>query len=167
VLAQIRELFDYTAWANERMLGAVEQLDPVGMRWELGGSFPSVQLTLAHILSAEWVWFQRWRGASPPMPDRWAGADLPAIRTAWAALAADRAEYIESLAEPDLHTSILYRNLRGEEFAAPLWQLLLHLVNHSTYHRGQITNMIRQLGGVPVNTDLIQFQRKRAAAGGD
>lgn len=166
MLQHILELFDYTAWANDRTLGAVEQLDPIDARRELGGSFPSVQLTLVHILSAEWVWLERCRGASPPMPDRWVNADLITIRAAWATLTADRAQYLDGLSEAHLHSLIGYRNLRGEEFVTPLSQILLHLVNHSTYHRGQISTMIRQLGGVPVNTDLIQFYRGRAKASG-
>jgi uncharacterized damage-inducible protein DinB len=63
-LEVIQELWRYNNWANERLLEAVVALTPVQFRREIGGSYPSVQATLTHILWAEWIWMDRWRGHS-------------------------------------------------------------------------------------------------------
>ena len=69
----------------------------------------------------------------------------------------EQAEFVAGLSEESLGTVIEYVNTRGESFAYPLWQMLQHVVNHSTYHRGQITMMLRQLGATPVATDFLVF----------
>jgi len=58
---------------------------------------------------------------------------------------------------------VAYKNIKGEPFQSPVWQIVLHIVNHASYHRGQITTMLRQLGHTPVPTDLIAFYRREAA----
>ena len=167
MLQQIRDLFRYNAWADARILTAVEQLGPDEFRRHIGGSFPSVQLTLAHLLSSETIWLERWRGRTPAITlTHWDAADLEEMRVAWSELQSQQFTFVGGLSEESLNSALFYRSSKGEEFQAPLWQLLLHLVNHSTYHRGQITLMIRQLGMVPVGTDLVLFHRLGSPAPG-
>ena len=73
-------------------------------------------------------------------------------------------DYVSKLTQQDLERVIRYKNLTGEEFSNPLWQILHQLSNHATYHRGQIVTLLRQLGAKPVSTDLIVFYREQAAA---
>ena len=114
--------------------------------------------TLVHIMGAEWVWLERWKGNSPK-------ALLPAaefstvssIRNRWAEIERDQRGFIAGVTEELLKKIIAYTNLKGNPYRYPLWQILQHLVNHSTYHRGQIITMLRQLGVQPPATDFLVF----------
>jgi uncharacterized damage-inducible protein DinB len=68
----------------------------------------------------------------------------------------------EGLTEDDWRRELSYKTLAGVPIVSPLWQMVLHVVNHGTHHRGQITHMLRQLGLRPVNMDLIGFYRRMA-----
>jgi uncharacterized damage-inducible protein DinB len=163
----ILTLFDYNAWANTRVLGAVESLPVERFLRDLGNSFPSVRDTLAHILGAEWIWFRRWHGESPTkgLP----AADFPTVtslRGRFSALEEERRAFLETVSEDRLTQPFTYRDLAGNQHALPLIHSLQHLVNHGTYHRGQVTTMLRQLGATPVSTDMSRFFLERAAGTG-
>ena len=66
-----------------------------------------------------------------------------------------------SLREPDLAAPVAFRNLAGNAFEAPLWELLQHMANHATHHRGQVVALLRQLGARVVTTDLLAWDRER------
>lgn len=161
---EFRELFAYNRWANEAILNAAATLTEEEFVRDMGSSFPSVRDTLVHVMSAEWVWLSRWRGISPTaMPEAWKTFGLPEVRAQWNELDAALRAFVDALAEKDLDAPVAYRNLAGDSFTEPLAQLLRHVVNHSTYHRGQVTTMFRQLGHQPPATDLIRFYRASAA----
>ncbi len=101
-------------------------------------------------------------GRSPGgFPDHWELTTLDAIRSRWSELEAERGTFLDSLTAARLEADLSYRNTRGETFSAPLRDLLLHVVNHGTYHRGQVVNQLRQLGRPGVSTDLVVYQRER------
>ena len=155
----IRLLFDYNAWANRRTLDACAALSDEQFTRDMGSSFPSVRDTLAHILWAEWLWLERWRGRSPgPMPSATEYPD-PAR---WAEVERDLMGFVASLSTTDVARISEYRTTKGTAVANPLWQSLQHVVNHGTYHRGQVATLLRQLGAKPNYTDLIYFYRERA-----
>ncbi len=159
---EIRELFAYNRWANRRFLDAAAALGDEPLRRDLGSSFPSVAATLEHILSAEWIWLERWNGRSPTArPGHWNVGDLGGLRRAWDAVEAAQTAFVEGLDGDGLARGVDYRSLRGDPFRAPLWQLLRHVVNHSSYHRGQLATLLRQLGATPPNTDLVAYYRER------
>lgn len=162
MIHEIRELYEYNRWANHRMLGAAARLTAEQLTRDLQSSFPSVQATLAHVLSVEWVWLQRWLGESPTsIPSAWDLSSVDALRRRWAEVERDQSLFLDDLKDEEFRRVVSYRNVAGEPFAAPLWQLLRHVVNHSTYHRGQVATLIRQLGmGVPA-TDLGLFYREQ------
>lgn len=160
----ILTLFDYNAWANARTLGAVEALTAEQFLRDLGNSFPSVRDTLAHILGAEWIWLCRWRGESPS--SGLAADDFPTVaslRDRLAALDRERRLFLDELSEERLAQPFSYRDLAGNAHSLRLVESLQHVVNHGTYHRGQITTMLRQLGATPVSTDMSRFYLDRAA----
>jgi uncharacterized damage-inducible protein DinB len=162
--ADIFTLFEYNAWANARVLGAVEPLSSEELLRDLGNSFPSVRDTLAHNLSAEWIWLRRWHGESPSaaLP----AAEFPSVanlKDRFAAVERERHTFLESLSEERLATPFTYRDLAGNPHSLLLVHSLQHVVNHGTYHRGQITTMLRQLGKKPVGTDMSRFYLDRAA----
>jgi|SRR5690242_517710 uncharacterized damage-inducible protein DinB len=160
----LRTLFAYDAWANRRMLDACGALSAEQFTRGLGSSFPSVRDTLAHILGAQWIWLERFRGRSPStLPGGEQFVDLAALRARWTQFEGELLSYVNGLTAADLERSFDYRDLKGSAHRNVLWQTLQHLANHGTYHRGQVTTLFRQLGAKPISTDMIGFYRERAA----
>jgi uncharacterized damage-inducible protein DinB len=158
-------LYDYEAWANRRMLSACAALTPGQFTRHLGSSFGSVRDTLVHVLGAQTVWLERLSGGSPgglPKPDEF--PDLAAVRARWVEIEPKLLGYVRGLSAADLERVLEYRNLKGNLFHDQIGKVLQHLVNHGTYHRGQVTTLLRQLGAAPISTDMIGFYRERAAA---
>ncbi|HEY0674446.1 MAG TPA: DinB family protein [Longimicrobiales bacterium] len=163
--AELRELYAFNRWANARMMSAIDQLTPEEFSRDLKNSHPSVRDTVLHIMSSEWVWLARWLGTSPTgIPDEWQAYNLAQINTEWGALQSAQSAFVDQLRDHDLDRVVAYRNLKGEDHSNALWQLLRHMVNHSSYHRGQITTLLRQLGHTPVATDLVLYFRLQQAA---
>lgn len=157
-LDSLRELLRYNTWANSRILDAAARLEPDQFRREVGGSFPSVQATLTHMVWAEWLWLERWQDRSPRKmfaPDEF--PSVAELRARWLPIQAAQAEFVASLEPARLERAGRYTNLREETWEYALWRQLYHLFNHSTYHRGQVTNMLRLLGAEPVPTDFLVF----------
>ena len=160
----ILTLLEYTAWANGRVLDAAAALSPEAFLRDMRNSFPSVRDTLAHILGAEWVWLRRWQGESPTT---FAGAGelttLASLKDRFAVVERERRAFVDALPEARLAQPFSYRDLAGNSHSLLLVQSLQHVVNHGTYHRGQVTTLLRQLGAKPVSTDLSRFYLDRAA----
>ena len=158
-----RLLYDYNAWATHRTLEACAALSNEQFTRPLGSSFSSVRDTLAHILEVEWLWLERWRGCSQPMMaalDTY--PDLASIRARWVVVERELVGFVCGLSPDDLLRVHSYCNTKGTPYLNPLGEMLQHLLNHSTYHRGQVTTLLRQLGAPAVSTDLIGFYRQRA-----
>ena len=143
------------------MLEAVEKLTPDECTKDMGSSFRSIRDTLVHIMSSEWAWHQRWVGNSPkamlttdPYPD------VASLKTAWREQEQKTRGYLEELGEKHIDRVFEFTTLAGVHTASPFWQMLQHLVNHGSYHRGQVTVLLRQLGEKPPATDLIRFYRE-------
>jgi uncharacterized damage-inducible protein DinB len=158
--ADILRHFAYNKWANDRTLQSIATLHDEQVTRNLGSSFPSIRDTAAHIASGEWVWLRRWKGESPTAHPEWAKHGPMAVVVArFAEVEAERAAWLATLTDADLGRRMSFRLFNGTEDTQPLAPQLLHLVNHSTYHRGQIAGMIRQVGGTPIATDLIAYHR--------
>jgi uncharacterized damage-inducible protein DinB len=157
---EIRRLYDYSEWATARIVEAIRNLSPEERVTELKSSYPTIRETLAHIVFAEWIWLQRCRGTSPAERPSWyASADVDELENVLRGVERERRSLLESLDDAAASSPLSYRNMAGESFHNRLSDVLLHVVNHSTYHRGQLTTMIREVGGVPPNTDLIAYVR--------
>jgi uncharacterized damage-inducible protein DinB len=164
---EMRSLCDYNTWANHRELDAAGALTPEQFTKSLGSSFSSVRDTLAHICGAEWIWLERFQGRSPTsLPDTSQFNDVASLRAHWDELEARLRKFVRSLKQTDLDRTLEYKTLKFGVYKNPLWQSMQHVVNHGTYHRGQITTMLRQLGAQPVLTDLMHFYREREVAAG-
>ena len=157
-------LLEYSAWANGRMLDAAATLSPEAFLRDMRNSFPSVRDTLAHILAAEWVWLRRWQGESPTT---FLGTgDFPTVaslKERFAVIDRERRLFVEALSEERLSQPLTYLDLAGKTHSLLLVHSLQHVVNHGTYHRGQVTTLLRQLGATPVSTDLSRFCLDQAA----
>ncbi|MGB0036139.1 MAG: DinB family protein [Candidatus Acidiferrales bacterium] len=163
-IEDFRLLYDYNSWANHRALDACAALNDEQFTRDLGSSFRSVRDTLVHLLLVEWIWLERWHGRAPTSwPPSSDFPDLEAVRRRWDEGERNLIDYIASLEPEDLTRVIHHKTMKGDPQSAPHWQMLQHLVNHQTYHRGQITTLLRQLGAKAISTDLIAFYRERAA----
>ncbi len=150
---------DYSSWANQTLLDACSGLSQEELERDLGASHSSVLRTWRHIYYSERVWLKRLlANEMPPLveigdqslfDDPPPEPSLRQLQTDWPAVSEKMKQYFENL--PDLELS---EDLRGSDCAIPRWRLLLHMVNHSTLHRGQVTGMLRQLGKKPPNTDV-------------
>lgn len=164
---EMRTLYDYNAWANRRQLDAASKLTTEQFVKPMGSSFGSVRDTLAHIYGAEWIWLERFQGRSPAsLPDITQFKDVASLREHWTEHEARLMNFVRGLTQSDLDRVMEYKTLKFGLYKNPLWQSMQHLVNHGTYHRGQVTTLLRQLGAEPMLTDLMHFYRERAVAAG-
>lgn len=159
-----QNLFAYDGWANGRMMEACGSLSTEQFTRDLGSSFRSVRDTLAHVMGAQWLWLERLHGRTPaslPATDQF--SDLASLRTRWVQVQGELVQHVNGLSAADLERRFDYRDTKGNPHYSLLWQMLVHLANHGSYHRGQVTTMLRQLGAKPVSSDMIGFYRERAA----
>lgn len=154
----VRTLYRYSAWATARIFQAATRLSPAELAAPSGASFSSVRETLVHIMAAQLIWLSRWQGTSPrTLLDARDFPDLASIRARWDQIEADTQRFVETLSDADLARVVEYRNTRGERWAYPLWQQVIHQVNHATYHRGEIAATLTQLGQSPGDLDLLIY----------
>jgi uncharacterized damage-inducible protein DinB len=161
----IQTLFAYNAWANQRTLAACREMNPEQFTREISGSFHSLRDLLVHLAGVEWLYLERWHGRSPTaLP--WSGSfvTLASVEELWQKVERELLSRVAALTTEALAEPLPFRNTQGNVFSQSLCQVLQHLVNHSTYHRGQVAAALRQLGGRAQATDLIAFYRERDAA---
>ena len=112
----------------------------------------------------ELVWLERWKGLpNPPRLDESEFADIVALRDRWTVIEEHRDAWFAGLGTTVPLPSSATRPWKGPRFEGPLWQLVQHAANHSTYHRGQLTIFLRQLGARLVATDMIVWDRDEQA----
>lgn len=164
-VADIKHLFDYTEWANDRAIDAAERLPDEDLRRDFGISHKSILGTLLHMAGAEWIWLERWNGRSPAKVEAWSlwtsesCADLAALKKRWADVTDERSRYVSELDEAKLDAELPFKLLSGDASSMRLADQMQHVVNHATLHRGQVVGMIRQLGIEPPSTDLLFYLR--------
>jgi len=161
MLEAIRDLYAYSAWANARILETAEQLTPDQYTTASEGT-DSIRDTLVHTASAHWLWLERWRESSPR--GLWDPADFPdvaALRSRWDEVEDATSAYLATLREADLARVVSYVNFQGETWAYPLWQQLLHQVNHATQHRSEAALLLTRLGYSPGWLDFLIYVDER------
>lgn len=158
----LQTLIDYHYWALGRTLSAVDPLTPEQFTRDLGNSFKSVRDTLSHLQGSELIWLARLRGESPvgrAPHERF--TDMTTVRAAWAESETAFRAIVASLDATAADRVIEYRMLDGQPASGRTSHILQHMVNHGTYHRGQVTTMLRQLGATPPpSLDFITFCRE-------
>lgn len=152
--AYLADLFAYDADANGRLLGALRDADAPDP-----GHLDRARQLFAHLVTAKQVWLARLRG------DAWTGAIWPDLDwDACAALVAqnraDYAAYLGTLDDGDLEAPIVYHNSRGQRFETPRRDVLMHLLVHGGYHRGQLARALREAEHAAPNTDYITHVRQ-------
>ena len=161
--ADLTTMLNFHYWARDRVLEAAAHLTPEQYTRDLGSSFRSIRDTLVHLLSADSNWLKRWRGTSPTsMLDPGDYPDVATLRTAWTAQETEIRALLASMDDRSVMRAMDYKTLDGRPFTSAFWEMLHHVVNHGTYHRGQVQTMLRQLGASPARSvDLITYYRER------
>ena len=172
----IQLLYEYDRWANHRVFQAASALSAEQFTRDLGGSFRSVRDTLVHLVGGEWGWLTIWKEpslSSAFVTDLWtrlnavfdpnAFPDLAAVQLKWAEVERQQIEFVSGVTDGSLGRMLPIRTTQ-----ISLAHLMQHLANHSTYHRGQVSLMMRQLAAKPLATDFAMFlmegRRESAAA---
>jgi len=177
----IRTLYAYNRWANQRMFAELEELDDTELTARRESSFPSIWESAFHIVAAEWIWLKRWQGQSPRAsvanPNAsaavWDGLtssdaprseelrELATLRKFADDIERERLDFLSRLSDEALQSNLQFSDMAGAPYSEPLVQVMQHLVNHGSYHRGQVTTLLRQAGGQPVALDMIFFFREQ------
>ena len=151
-------LYYYNYWANHRYIAVAEGLADEQLHRKQGHSWDSVHAVLVHMLSSEWVWLQRWNGSSPKA--HLSVDDFPtlaSVREHWSQLEAEMRAFIAAQTEESLQSVIPYSNFSGERFDVPLWQMLMHVANHETHHRGELAAMFALMNIPHPEEEVIQY----------
>lgn len=157
-LSYFKLLLSYNSWANARILEALSVLSTEELTKNLSTSHNSILETFVHIMFAESIWRMRCQGESKI--EQLNLLDFNSFELLKKKLSAHEHQqqyFIDMLGDPDIGRIVTYLNLKGENWEYPLYQIIQHLVNHSTYHRGQIITMLRQLGHEAVTTDFLVY----------
>ena len=155
---EIRTLFAYNRWANRRLLTAARLLPWPDFIRDLRSSHGSLRGTLVHVVWAEWLWTRRWQGESPKQifaPEDF--RDWVTLESRWTTVENEQQAFLESLNDKLLNIRVSYKNLQGQRWEYSLAHMLQHTINHSSYHRGQVAALLRQLGQTPPATDFLVF----------
>ncbi len=165
-VSDLERLYAYSRWATERLLSAAAELSGEDLHRTLAGSFGSLYGTIDHLRGVERLWLDRWLGRAPAaLSSVGAAAEVAAITTAWLPVWEGQAAFLADLSDESLNVTFEYRNQSGKSATVGTLDMLIHVVNHATYHRGQIASQIRQLGGIPAPTDFLLFTKDRSSVG--
>lgn len=151
----IRLMYAYNTWANERIMAPVAALTTEEYIAPGNASFSSVRDTLVHILWGQACWLSRWQGGPNfPWYDPHAYPDLETLRARWRECDRETHAFVAGLDDAALNRTLHYRNSCDEPMAYPLWQVMLHQVNHGTQHRSEVAALLTEYGHSPGEMDL-------------
>jgi uncharacterized damage-inducible protein DinB len=148
----------YNAWASRKCLDSARALTPEELNRNLGAAYPSVAAALGHIFMADDAWYSRITGA--PRLTSGEPQSIEALERDWLPLLDRYIAMAEGLTEDGWNRVVSYRNLQGDPYENTVRHILLHLVNHDSFHRGQVSAFLRQLGHKPAWIDLMAYYRE-------
>jgi uncharacterized damage-inducible protein DinB len=142
------KLYQYNAWCNKRVLHALtsQQVND-----------EKILSLVGHIVAAQYLWLYRIKGLPPAQVKLWGEYSLPQLISMAEEIGAEWLAFIEQT--EDFNRELTYHNYTGDPYINNVEMIMIHLVNHSSYHRGQIAMQLRQKGFEPVNTDFITYDR--------
>lgn len=161
----IRFLFAYNSWANERILDTCEKLSPDEFLAGQGSGTAnaSIRDTLVHMLAAQEIWLARCNGVSPTrLLEPQDFGTLALIRQYWNELEQLTRGYIDAVEDDLLLANMDYQTTKGQPYSNVRWQVLAHVINHSTQHRAEVAALLTRLNYSPGDLDLIVFMRQNA-----
>lgn len=153
----------YNYWANQELIKKVLSLSPDLQEAEVKSSFSSLKATIIHMWDAESIWWQRIK-----LQENIVVPSLsfhPTTQEAADGLLQqdkDWQNWVQQASLPQLEHVFAYQNSKKEQFKQPIWEMLMHMFNHGTFHRGQLVTILRQLGEEKIpQTDYIHYTRSR------
>lgn len=145
----IKDYTDYNMWANERLIKMIKKLSHDQFNQEICSSYPSIKETLHHIIAVEIIWQQRLVGISllefPLISDSQKEA-LDALRKS----SSDLKETVQELTHEQWNEQVHFKDTKGISYRFTREEIMQHCINHSTYHRGQLMTMLRQVNAINV-----------------
>ena len=157
----LRDHLNYTAWASRRLVDAAGALNPQELTRDFGTADHNVLGTLVHVFAADRIWLGRIEGNPPArfmVPEQ--DMHLEVLRSDWPALSARWKQWAALLTEDSIQRELSYKSTKGDAFITPIWQIVLHVVNHGTHHRGQASGFLRAMGHIPPPLDLVAYYRE-------
>jgi uncharacterized damage-inducible protein DinB len=155
--------FEYSRWASNRCLEAVSPLTNEELTREMYNSFGGILGTLVHIYQADRIWLSRLLGVPRiTLGDPGEKYTLAELHRLWNEVHDGFHNWASGISMEETEGILEYRNLRGHDVSLPIWQTCMHIVNHASYHRGQITTMLRQAGHAPASVDLTAYYLEQA-----
>jgi uncharacterized damage-inducible protein DinB len=157
-VSELQRFYDYAYWANRKLLTVIAQLTQDEFTRTVAGSYGSVRNTMVHVLSAEWGWLDRCGGTQrgPALK----ADDYPTVESLtkrWTAVEGHVREFLSTLDDDDLSRIVEFTLPGMEPRAMRLGELLHHAAVHSVHHRGQVALLLRLLGHVPGNFDILFY----------
>lgn len=157
--ADLRSHVDYHRWASLRLLDAASSLPEVELNRDFATADRSVLGTLVHLYAADRTWLARLEKRTPPAFVTPEDHSFEVVQRAWPQLLTRWQQWAATLADETAGGLLDYHDLKGNAWRHPVWQLVLHVVNHGSHHRGQISGFLRSMGHTPPNVDLLRYIR--------
>lgn len=157
----LRDHLAYSAWASSRLVEAAAQLTPEQLTRDFQTADKSVLGTLVHTFGGDRLWFERIAGRAPGTVATDADYQLAVLQTEWPQVHERWQHWAATLTDEAAGENLAYNDLRGQPWRQPVWEVVLHVVNHATHHRGQVSGFLRSMGVEPPALDLIVFYRQR------
>jgi len=153
----------YNLWANKRIVQLLNSQPQDILNVRVSNSFPSIRKTIYHIWDAQLIWLNRMRGISlTAWPSEEYGDDFAGYDMYFIQQSEDFKNFVSSKSDSFFTSICFYRAINGKEYQSQNWEIIMHCMNHSTYHRGQIITMLRNLDITNlVETDLIFYLREK------
>jgi uncharacterized damage-inducible protein DinB len=159
-LPTLHSLYSYNAWANGRILLTADQITDLQLKRQPVAGLSALRDILVHTLNAQAIWLARWRGLPPvPKADPQDFPHVAVLRLRWAEVEGETQAFLSDLQEAELERMVHYSSLSGKAFANPLWQLMLHQVNHATQHRSEAAVLLSLYNFSPGDLDYIVYLR--------
>ena len=156
----LRAHIAYTSWAGERLVRAAGDLSQEELTRDFGTADRSVLGTLVHVYASDRVWLSRLSGSPHPGFATDADRRLGVLQNDWPELRSRWREWASGLSEAQVAAAVDYTDMKGKPWSQPRWQLVLHVVNHGTHHRGQVSGFLRSMGHTPPVCDLVAYYRE-------
>ena len=150
---------DYTIWASRILLDAAANLTHDELTRDFGTGDKSLLGTLLHVYGGDLIWIERVHGTSLTARPYDGQATLATLQAEWPRVWDRWKQYVDLLTPEAADTEIAYKTFKGEAFRAPAWQIVMHVVNHGTHHRGQAAGFLRAMGKTPPVLDLMHYYR--------
>jgi uncharacterized damage-inducible protein DinB len=155
----LRLQLDYSGWANQRLMDVAAKLSHDELTRDFKTADKCVLDTLVHVYAADRIWLARVLGEERATFIDPEDRDLTLLQTEWPALQQRWKLWLRDFSDGDVSRTISYKDLKGRPYSQPVWQILLHLVNHGTHHRGQVSGFLRAMNQTPPPLDLIAYYR--------